>query len=277
MSIPALLAAVHKPTAFNLGKFALQPKQQLFYDKIESTQTTFFGGAKGGGKSMGLRLIMLLRRMKYPGTSGAIFRRTFPELEANHIHPMLTQFPELNKYYHAGKKTLFLPNQSILKFRYVDKTRDLGKYQGEEYDDLAIEEAGQWPESWFRTLQGSNRSGKPGIRPRTLLTGNPGGIGHAWLKRLFVDRKFRPNEDADDYAFIQAFVYDNTNLLENDPAYVRRLEAEPNEALRKAFLHGDWNIFAGQFFSEISAHVHLIKPFEIPAHWNRFEIGRAHV
>ena len=122
----------------------------------------------------------------------------------------------------------------------------------------------------FRTLLGSNRSSRPGIKARAILTGNPGGIGHAWLKRIFVERKFKEEERPEDYTFIQAFVQDNQALLENDPDYVHRLKTEPNEALRRAFLYGDWDIFAGQFFSEISRTVHLIKPFNIPHHWTRF-------
>jgi phage terminase large subunit len=270
MSIPALLAAVHTPSIFNLERIHLQPKQQLFYDSVEEVPTTFYGGAKGGGKSAGLRLIMLLRRLKYPGTAGAIFRRTHKELEGNHIRPIFRDFPELRKYYNESKKIISFPNGSTLEFCHCSKEKDLELYQGREFDDLGIEEAGQWPEGWFRTLQGSNRSSRPGSKPRTLLTGNPGGIGHGWLKRLFVKRLFKPEEHAEDYAFIQAKVYDNTILMKNDPGYVRKLEAEPNLALRKAFLEGDWDIFAGQFFQEISAEVHLIKPFQIPPHWTRF-------
>lgn len=270
MSIPAYLAAIHKPTIFNLSKLHLQPKQQDFYEKVESTPVTFYGGAKGGGKSAGLRLIMLLRRIKYPGSHGAIFRRTFPELEGNHIRPMFQQFPELRKFYNSTKKILTFPNGSTLEFCYCKNDDDVLLYQGREFHDLGIEEAGQWTETMFRTLHGSNRSSSPNIKARTLLTGNPGGIGHGWLKRLFVEREFNDRERSEDYAFIQAFVHDNKILMENDPEYVRKLEAEPNEALRRAYLFGDWDIFAGQFFGEISREVHFIKPFPIPEHWERF-------
>lgn len=270
MNIPALLAAIHKPTIVNLGKDHLQPKQQQFYDTVESTPITFYGGAKGGGKSAGLRLIMLLRRMKYQGTTGAIFRRTYPELEGNHIRPIFRQFPELRKYYNQSKKILTLPNGSTLEFCHCKSESDVELYQGREFDDLGIEEAGQWTEPMFRTLLGSNRSSRPGIKPRTMLTGNPGGIGHGWLKRLFVERRFNERERAEDHAFIQAFVKDNPALILNDPDYVRRLESEPNEALRRAYLLGDWDIFAGQFFNEISREMHFIKPFTIPEHWERF-------
>jgi phage terminase large subunit len=251
-------------------EIALQPKQKLFLKTIENTPITFYGGAKGGGKSKGLRLIMILRRFLYPGSQGVIFRRTYPELEGNHIRPLMDEFPQLKPYYHESKKILTLPNGSTLQFCHCQSEKDIGLYQGREFHDLAIDEAGQWTESMFRTLQGSNRSSIPGIKARTICTGNPGGIGHKWLKRLFIDRRFNERERPEDYAFIQALVDDNSALLENDPEYVRRLESEPNETLRKAYRYGDWDIFAGQYFSEIRREIHMIKPFEIPEHWNRF-------
>lgn len=270
MNAAALLAAVHQPSIFNLNKIHLQPKQIIFYDTIEEKPVTFYGGAKGGGKSAGLRLIMLLRRIRYPGSTGAIFRRTYPELEGNHIRPLFQQFPELRKYYNESKKLLTLPNGSTLQFCHCKNENDVDLYQGREFHDLGIDEAGQWTESMFRKLLGSNRSSRPGVKARAMLTGNPGGIGHGWLKRLFIDRRFNERERAEDHAFIQALVDDNPALMENDPDYVHRLDSEPNEALRKAFRFGDWDIFAGQFFHEISRDVHLIKPFAIPVHWDCF-------
>lgn len=251
-------------------KIALQPKQQLFRKAIEEYSNILYGGAKGGGKSKGLRLIMLLRRFEYAGSYGAIFRRTYPELEGNHIRPLLEEFPSLRPYWNEGKKLLSLPNGSTLQFCHCSNEQDISLYQGREFHDLAIDEAGQWTEQMFRTLQGSNRSSKSGIKARTILTGNPGGIGHKWLKRIFIERRFNDRERPIDYSFIQALVDDNKALLDKDPDYVHRLESEPNETLRRAYRYGDWDIFAGQFFSEIRREVHLVKPFTIPPHWNRF-------
>lgn len=248
----------------------LTPKQREFSRAIDQFPVTFYGGARGGGKSYGLRNIMLLRRFKYPGTSGAIFRKSFPELEGNHIRPLFRQFPHLKPYYNESKKILSLPNGSTLEFSYCESEKDVDNYQGREYDDLGIEEAGQWTEVMVNRLRASNRSSKQGVKPRTILTGNPGGLGHQWLKRLFVLRQFKPTERPEDYHFIQSLVDDNPALLDNDPDYVRRLENEPNEAIRKAWRWGSWDVFAGQFFGEIRADIHLIKPFPIPHHWNRF-------
>lgn len=251
-------------------RIKLQPKQKLFSWMIELTPITFYGGAKGGGKSKGLQLIMLYRRFKYPGSHGVIFRRTYPELEGNHIRPLFEAYPQLKEFWNESKKLLSLPNGSTLQFCHCANENDVDLYQGREFHDLAIDEAGQWTEAMFRKLHGSNRSSKPNIKARAILTGNPGGIGHGWLKRLFIEKRFNERENPQDYTFIQALVDDNEALMASDPEYVRRLEAEPNEALRKAYRYGDWEIFAGQFFQEISKEVHFIEPFQIPGHWNRF-------
>lgn len=249
----------------------LSDKQSLFDSTIRETPVTFYGGGKGGGKSAGLRLLMLKRRIEYPGSHGVIFRKTFPEVEGNHIMPLFEQFPGLKEYYRSDRKRLELPNRSILSFAYCQKRNDLSKHQGREYHDLGIEEAGEWSEQWFQTLRGSNRTGKAGIPARTILTGNPGGIGHAWLKRLFISKRYNERERASDYAFVPALVRDNPYILKNDPDYIRRLEAEPNEMLRRAYLHGDWDIAAGQFFSEFDRDTHVLpNTFQIPKHWPRF-------
>lgn len=251
-------------------KISLQPKQKQFLRTIEKTPITFFGGAKGGGKSKGVRDIMLLRRFQYPKTHGGLFRKTYKELEGNHIRPIFKDFPELKQYYSETKKLLTLPNGSTLEFCHAQNEQDLDLYQGREFEDLAIEEAGQWTESMFRKLLGSNRSATPNFKPRCMLTGNPGGVGHTWLKRIFIERRFNKHEKPEQYAFIQALVDDNPALIENDPEYIARLESEPNEALRMAFRYGSWDIFAGQFFSELDRNVHVIKPFPIPRHWTKF-------
>ncbi|MEG0803436.1 MAG: hypothetical protein RSF90_00630, partial [Pygmaiobacter sp.] len=101
------------------------------------------------------------------------------------------------------------------------------------------------------------------------LTCNPGGVGHEWVKRLFIDRQFTPTENPQDYLFIPARVYDNTALLRQDTGYVAMLENLPQD-LRRAWLDGDWNVFAGQYFREFSRELHVCAPFEIPRHWRRY-------
>jgi len=106
-------------------EIALQPKQRKFLETVEKTPVTFYGGARGGGKSKGLQLIMLLRRLQYSNSTGAIFRRTYPELEGNHIRPLFQAFPELRKYWNEGKKLLSIPNGSTLQFCHCENEKDV--------------------------------------------------------------------------------------------------------------------------------------------------------
>lgn len=111
--------------------------------------------------------------------------------------------------------------------------------------------------------------GANGFPKRMYLTCNPGGVGHQWVKRLFVDRQFRPGERPEDYVFIPARVYDNRVLMERDPGYAALLEGlEPD--LRRAWLEGDWEFSAGQYFSSFRRDTHVVRPFVLPRHWRRY-------
>lgn len=243
---------------------ALTPKQQEFRGAIDRYRELLFGGARGGGKSRGLRSIHIIRRVQMPRSKGVIWRRTYPELEKNHIRPLFAELPQLRAYYNESKRLLTLPNGSSQEFCYAESRRDLSKAQGTETDDLGLEEAGDWLEDEFEILLATNRSSQPGIEPRAQLTANPGGRGHAWLKRRYVQSK-DPTR-----GYIRSLIDDNPALMDNDPNYLKVLEGIKSPTLRKAWRYGDWDISAGQFFTEFSRDIHVVKPFEIPAHWNRF-------
>lgn len=251
-------------------RIPLQPKQSLFDRTVALKKKVFYGGAKGGGKSHALRLIMLKRRLEFPGSIGYLFRGTYDELVANHIEPLFEQFPELHRFWNEGKRTLYLPNGSKLRFAYIEHSVQLKKFQGREMHDLGIDEVGDWPFAHYEYLEKQRRSGKMGVPARTLLTGNPGGLGHSWLKRLFIDRQYEGKENPDDYAFVPARLEDNPALMVADPGYAQELDSIKDEALRRAWREGDWDIIAGQFFSELRREIHLCPPFEIPDHWPRF-------
>lgn len=240
---------------------ALQPKQREFYDAIEDTRELFFGGARGGGKSTGLRSVHLIRRARFARSKGQIWRRTYAELERNHIRPLLETFPALRQYFNESKRLLTLPNGSTQEFCYAEYRRDLAKVQGAETDDVGVEEAGDWFEDEFETLLATNRG--PIYPPRAQLTGNPGGRGHGWLKRRYVESK------SQDRKFIQSLVTDNAALMRT-PDYLNTLNAIKNPQLRAAWRDGDWNIALGTFFEEFSRKIHVVKPFKIPSHWKWF-------
>lgn len=244
----------------------LQPKQVEAMEALGNdspANVVGYGGSKGSGKSFLIRAWQVIRRLKYPNTSGVIIRKTFPELLTNHIKRMWIEYPGLHEYYKTSEKVLEFPNGSHLYFRHLQTPDDVYNFQGSEYEDISIDEATQHPEETFTILRTSNRTTSSLIKPKMLLTFNPGGIGHMWVKRMFIDREFYPNENPDDYAFVQAYIADNPALLKNDPGYLDRLKALP-ENKRRAYLEGDWNAFEGQFFTSWRADKHIkTPPFEL--------------
>lgn len=238
---------------------ALQAKQKKALLALSKTKVIGYGGAKGGGKSHLQRAWQVLRRDKYSNTHGVIIRKTYPELYDNHIKKMWEEYPELRKLYNEGKKMITFPNGSTLTFRHLERTGDVYKFQGAEYEDISIDEATQHAEEVFQYLRSGHRTSKSYIKPKFLLTFNWGGIGHVWCKRIFIDKEFVENEDPSDYDFVFASVYDNQALLNADSDYLKILQGLP-EKLRKLYLEGDPNAFEGQFFTEWSTAHHVIAP-----------------
>ncbi len=232
-------------------------KQAEFFRS--QTKYTAYGGARGGGKSWALRRKLIAMCLRYPGIHCLIIRRTLSELKQNHVLPLLREIGG-DVIYSAGDSTLKFPNKSRIDLGYLACDADTLRYQGQEYDVIAIDEATQLTEYQFSTLKGCLRG--VGKYPRRMyLTCNPGGVGHAWVKRLFIDRAFREGERAGDYRFIQALVYDNEFLMKRDPDYIESLKGLP-DSLRAAWLEGRWDVFEGQFFPEFSRELHVTRSIE---------------
>jgi len=247
---------------------ALQPKQFKLLEAVRSgVRYPFYGGARGGGKSYASRIIMLIMLMENPGSTGLLIRRTFKQLDGNHIRPLFRQFPKIRSWYNKSEGVMYLPNGSELMFGHAEHEDDVFNYQGQEFDFVAVEEVTQFTEFQWQYICSSCRTANKGIKPVMWATGNPGGVGHAWAKRLWVDRRFEGAEEADDYSFISAKVFDNPALMEADPRYVMSLKNIKDESLRKAYLNGDWDIYQGQFFTQWNKAKIETKSFEIPASW----------
>lgn len=263
-------------------------KQELFF-KARSRYIAY-GGARAGGKSWAMRTKFVLLCLNYSGIQILLLRRTLPELTENHVNPLLSMLRGIATYNKQDKVFRF-PNGSRLKLGYCANEQDVLQYQGQAYDVIGMEEATMFTEFQFNCLRESNRSSgmmKQPFAPRMYLTMNPGGVGHHWVKRLFVDRKYQAKERPEDYTFIPARVYDNKVFMERDPDYVAQLESLP-EKRRKAMLDGNWDVFEGAYFEEfrdkpdpilceqygISEEIaleehrftHVIEPFKIPSDW----------
>ncbi|MEG1548318.1 MAG: phage terminase large subunit [Clostridia bacterium] len=242
------------------------PRQAEFF--CSKARHTAYGGARGGGKSWAMRRKLVLLCLYYSGLNCLLLRRTLPELRENHVIPLLKELKDVAQYNSTERVFRFL-NGSRIKLGYCDGENDVYQYQGQEYDVVGMEEATHFTEEQMRFLTTCNRTVRMDFSPRMYYTCNPGNVGHGWVKRLFIDKRYHDGENPDDYAFIPARVWDNHVLMSADPDYVRQLRSLP-EDLRRAYLDGDWDVHAGQYFREFSRDMHVIAPVRIPAWWKRF-------
>ncbi|MBO4216353.1 MAG: phage terminase large subunit [Clostridia bacterium] len=232
-----------------------------------------FGGARGGGKSFAVRMKAKLLALRYPKIKIMIIRRTYPELMNNHISFLLNELEGAAKYDRSEYEFVFF-NGSRIKFGYCARDADLDRYQGEEFDCLFIDEATQLTEYQMKTLTACVR-GVNGFPKRIYYTCNPGGPGHGYIKRIFIDKRYEEGENPDEYVFIRSLVTDNDALMKAQPDYADQLRALPPK-LRKAWLYGEWDVLDGKFFEEFRddpehyadrAYTHVIAPFAIPTSW----------
>ncbi len=229
-----------------------------------------FGGARGGGKSWAVRTKAALLACRYAGIRLLIVRRSYPELMNNHINILRRELAGAAVYNDRDKMLRFV-NGSSISFMYCDRDGDLDRLQGVEYDVIFIDEATQLSEYQMKSITACIR-GVNQFPKRVYYTCNPGGKGHGYIKRIFIDRKFKDGENPEDYSFIQSLVTDNRALMEAQPDYIKQLEALPPK-LKEAWLYGKWDIFDGQFFDDFVVgdeqaqrerrFTHVIKPIDL--------------
>lgn len=247
---------------------------QLFADEL------LYGGAAGGGKSRWLRAEVLATLLRFPGSSGVIFRRTFPDLSRadGHILSLLGEIPKEVGRYNAGDHVWTLANGSRLELAHLQRDNDVLKYQGASYAILAFDELTQFSEWQYRYLlsrlrvSGSLRDEMEAVgwRPRAISAANPGGPGHGWVKTRFIDPArpgviWRPSPTEEEprpgtRVYVPARLADNPHL---DASYGDRLAGLPADE-RRALLEGDWDVFAGQRFAAWRRDTHVIDPEDLP-------------
>lgn len=204
---------------------------------------------------------------QYAGIRMLIVRRTLPELKKNHRDPLMSDLQGLARWKDSDNTFIFT-NKSTITLGYCDAEADVLRYQGQEYDIIFIDEATQLTEFQYTNLKYCLR-GANDFPKRMYLTCNPGGVGHEWVKRLFIDCEYRNGENPEDYTFIQAKATDNTALKEKDPEFIKMLDELP-DGLREMWRDGNWDVFAGQYFSEFNMSLHVIEPLPLPQHWRRY-------
>jgi phage terminase large subunit len=236
------------------------PKQQDFH--ASAAKYRLFGGAAGPGKSKALLMEAILQANDTPGSNTLLLRRTFPELETSLLHYFRRDVPrELYKSFNESKHVVEWQNGSTTRFGYCQSESDVYQYQGAEFLFIGIDELTLFTLRQWQFLTSRNRCPIPGSFPCMAGATNPGNIGHAWVKSLWIDKKPAPGMehsseyDPGDYDFVSARVSDNP-IYAADESYLKSLRGLPTH-LRRAFLDGDWEVFAGQYFDrfDLSRHV----------------------
>lgn len=257
-----------------------------------------YGGAAGGGKSHLMRAAAIIWSMSIPGIQIYLFRRTFPDLERNHINgpssfPILLA-PLIDGGYVKWDKQKYsfeFWNGSAIYLCHCQLESDRFKYQGAEFHVLMIDEMSQFTPVIYRYLRSRVRMvgitippEVKGTFPKILASSNPGGPCHNFIKSNWVDAakamtiwRASKNEGGMLRQFIPAKLADNPSMTDNDPDYASRLSGLGDPALVKAMLEGDFNVVSGGMFDDIwNPEVHIMEPFTVPKSWyfdRAFDMG----
>lgn len=253
----------------------LTPRQLEAKQFIGKGKWIFFGGARGGGKTWFALAMAVLVALQFSGIRIVIIRKSYPELQASFIQNLIAFYPdEIFGYKYSDKHTsASFENGSRIDFRSCDNERDARKIKGIEYQFMIIDEANEHDQTTIQKLSGSLRRSTARLSnflPTLLMTGNPGGVSDIFFKTRFInpDQKvWDPSElkHNDRYVFVPAKVTDNPYIGDE---YIDNLESL-DEALKQAWLYGNWDTFEGQFFYEFNPDIHICESFEIPESWNR--------
>ena len=258
---------------FRRGEYVAQPKQLAFSaaarecDDPNGPTRVVMGGSRGTAKShAALSQVGLDDCQRVPGLKwlflrniGKAARESFEDL----IHKVLTAAPG---HYIPSRSRFVFDNTSFILLGGFRTESDIDSYLGIEYDGMVIEDAHLIGQSKLDKLFGSLRTSKTNWRPRAYLTCNPGGIGHGHLKRMFVE-PWRAGRETDS-RYIHTIPGDNKFI---DKEYYKYLSGLTGW-LRRVWFDGDWDVMAGQFFTNFSYDTHVLLsarwPFQlIPRTW----------
>ena len=244
-SANAELATALTPRMTEFIPYAPHPKQQAFL--LLPHREAMFGGSAGGGKSDSL-LMAALQYVDIPRYSAIVFRRTFTELDLPGalMDRAKSWLVGTGATWKDSSHTWTFPSGATLAFGYLERDRDVDRYYSAEFQFIGFDELTQFTEKQYRTLFSRLRRPKKGplsqVPLRMRSASNPGGTGHEWVKRWFVD-----NTKTKDRIFLPARLYDNPSL--DQEAYIASLN-NLDQITRKQLLDGDWTAQqAGDMFN----------------------------
>ena len=245
-------------------------KQMEFLNAPEDE--VLYGGAVGPGKSEGLLLFSVARRLRIPKSKGLLLRRTFPELEMSLIRRSRELLPGFGAKYQEQHHRWTFPNGSMLTFGFLERDEDVYRFQSSEFEDIGFDELTTFSEFQYVYLMSRLRTTKPGVRCFMRGATNPGNVGHAFVKARFVDigpwnTPYTDPQTGTTRRFIPGTLDDNPHIQREQ--YERFLDNLPADQ-RRMLRNGDWDAFTGQAFSEWQRAIHVVEPFAIPSWWRRW-------
>ena len=252
-----------------------------------------YGGAAGGGKSFAL-LADPLRYCHNANHRGLLLRRTLDELTEliDKSRQLYTKaFPGAK--FRESKSTWHFPSGATIWFTYLDRDKDVTRFQGQAFNWIGIDEITQYPTPYvWDYLRSRLRSTDPELQENLYMrcTANPGGVGGWWVKKMYIEgtpeNKAFPAFDIDTRKtfvwpdghekagqplffrkFVPARLTDNPHLMA-DGQYEAMLRSLP-DVERKRLLEGDWDVAEGAAFPEFSRTKHVVEPFDLPTNWPR--------
>ena len=257
-----------------------------------SEREVLYGGSAGGGKSYAM-LADPLRYMGHPQFSGLLLRHTTEELrelifKSQELYPKI--WPGIK--WSERKMQWTAPSGARLWMSYLDRDEDVLRYQGLAFSWIGFDELTQWatPYAW-NYMRSRLRSTATDLPIFMRATTNPGGRGHHWVKKMFIDPSpYNRSFDATDIDTTEVLRYPAGHSKAGKPLFKRRFiparlsdnpylaHAGDSEAMllslpeqqRRQLLQGDWDIKEGAAFTEFDRHVHVIEPFTIPNNWVKF-------
>jgi hypothetical protein len=247
--------------------------QEQFHAATEDD--VLYGGAAGGGKTIGLVMEAIRAAVRYPGIRVLMLRRTYDEL-AESLYPEFQRIQwaaKLGGRWNKTEKEITFRHGSVIRLRYLESLEDASRRQGGAYQLMLVDERTLMPPGVVDVIaleRLRSAHGLPVLGIRS--TSNPGGPSHGEVKVKYVDatdhgRQIVTDDHGLTVRFIPAKATDNPYL---DAAYFRRLDAISDPARRAAMRDGDWGQFAGQMFTEYRYERHTMEPISLPESWTRY-------